>query len=113
MQSKLFLMPKGDRVFDFSLRILMLAVSAALVGCIAWLAWRWVNPPVGPSPVVPVTQVAPKVEPAPTKGTDTAPGGQQVLLAPGQVFRCESGGRVTFTDRPCPANSSSTITTTR
>jgi Domain of unknown function (DUF4124) len=23
-------------------------------------------------------------------------------VAPGQVYRCESGGKVTFTDRPCP-----------
>jgi hypothetical protein len=95
-------MTPGDRFYDFSLRLLMLALGAALIGCLVWLAWRWSHPPAGNATVVPVTQVSPKVEPAPVKdaaGRDTP---QQVLLAPGQVFKCQNGGKVTFTDRPCP-----------
>jgi len=94
-------MPRGDRVYDLSLRILMLTITAALIGCIALLTWRWSQPPIRENPVVPVTQVAPKSEPvAPVDVTATA--SNQVLHAPGRVFRCESGGKVTFTDRPCP-----------
>ena len=96
-------MPKGDRVYDFSLRILMLAISAALIGCVVWMAWRWGQPQASPAAAVPVTQVAPKSEPVPVRESTNPSSGQQVLLAPGQVFKCESGGKITFTDRPCAA----------
>jgi hypothetical protein len=60
-----------------------------------------------------MTQVAPKVEPVAAREAAVAPGSQQVLLAPGQVFKCESGGRVTFTDRPCTTPGDSTATSAR
>ena len=94
-------MSRGDRLYDISIRVLMLAVSAALIGCIALLAMRWNLPAERPAPVVPVTQVTPKSEPVEQAHLRTA-NNNQVLLAPGRVFRCESNGRVTFTDRPCP-----------
>jgi hypothetical protein len=95
-------MTPGDRFYDFSLRLLMLALGAALIGCLVWLAWRWSQPPAGNATVVPVTQVAPKVERVPVKDVAGKDAPQQVLLAPGQVFKCQNGGKVTFTDRPCP-----------
>lgn len=95
-------MTPGDRFYDFSLRLLMLALGAALIGCLVWLAWRWSQPPAGNATVVPLTQVAPKVEPVPAKDAANSDAPQQVLLAPGQVFKCQSGGNITFTDRPCP-----------
>lgn len=89
-----------DRGFDLTLRILMLALTAILIGCIGLLAWRWSHPPVASGPVVPVTQVAPKA--APARASATVIEANQVLLAPGSVFRCDSGGTVTFSDSPCP-----------
>lgn len=98
-------MPPADRFYDFSLRLLMLAVGAALIGCVIWLAWRWSLPPAGDTTIVPVTQASPKAEPVPLRDSAGSDAPQQVLLAPGQVFKCESGGKVTFTDRPCPSES--------
>ena len=94
-------MSRGDRLFDISVRVLMLAVSAALLGCIALLTWRWNQPPAGSTAVVPVTEVAPKAENV-DRATVATVSESQVLLAPGRVYKCEIGGKVTFTDRPCP-----------
>lgn len=92
--------PSRDRGFDLTLRILMLALTAVLIGCIGLLAWRLSHPPVPTGPVVPVTSVTPKAAPEPARATVIE--ASQVLLAPGSVFRCDSGGTVTFSDRPCP-----------
>lgn len=90
-----------DRVYDLSLRMLMAAITVVLIGCIGLLSWRWMNPPQHDGALVPVSQIAPKSAPAtPVQTTAVAP--EQVLLAPGQVFRCTIDGRITFTDRPCP-----------
>jgi len=90
-----------DRFFDFSLRVLMLAVVAGLIACVAWLTWHWSRPPAPASDEVPVAQTAPKAEPSFARGAEERRDSRQLLMAPGQVFRCESGGTVTFTDRPC------------
>lgn len=89
----------SDRVFDLSLRILMAVVVVVLAGSVYLLAQRWTAPAQLPSPVVPLTQV----EPAPARAESPADvqASAQVLLAPGQVFRCETAGRVTYSDRPC------------
>jgi hypothetical protein len=94
-------MPRSDRVYDFSLRILMLALTGVLIGCIALLLWRWVQPAKPRGDVVPVTEVPAKTEPV-QRADAALPASSQVLLSPGKVFRCDSGGKVTFTDRPCP-----------
>jgi hypothetical protein len=94
-------MSRADRIYDISLRILMLAITAALVGAVGVLIVRWNQPPADKAPAVPVTQVEPKQQAAPSTQVTTA-SSSEVLVAPGQVFRCESGGTVTFTDRPCP-----------
>lgn len=92
--------PRRDRGFDLTLRIMMLALTAALIGCIGLLAWRWSHPPVSPGSVVPVTAVVPRA--APEQVRSTVVEANQVLLAPGSVFRCDNGGTVTFSDSPCP-----------
>lgn len=94
-------MTRGDRVYDISLRILMLAVTGALIVAVGVLIWRWNQPHAAPAPVVPVTQVEARQPPEPRTEVATA-ANAQVLVAPGQVYRCQSGGKVTFTDRPCP-----------
>lgn len=94
-------MPRSDRVYDFSLRILMIALTAVLIGCIALLLWRWAQPAKPRGEVVPVTEVPAKSEPV-QRADAALPASSQVLLSPGKVFRCDIGGKVTFTDRPCP-----------
>jgi len=91
---------KSDRYFDISLRLLMIAIGLTLAGCIAWLGWRS-QPPTVPADVVPLTELAPKSNPL-TAIEAGSSDQRQLLQAPGQVFRCVSGTRVTFTDRPCP-----------
>lgn len=90
----------SDRVFDLSLRILMAVVVVVLAGCVYLLAQRWTAPAQAPSPVVPLTEV----DPAPARAANPSDiqASAQVLLSPGQVFRCETAGRVTYSDRPCP-----------
>lgn len=101
MQSRTFPHTKSERHFDISLRLLMVAVGATLAGCIVWLGLRWAQPPTVPADLVPLTELAPRSGSltAIEAGSSEA---RQLLLAPGQVFRCVSGNRVTFTDRPCP-----------
>lgn len=89
-----------DRLYDLSLRLLMMAITAVLIGCVGLLAWRWLHPPQRDGGLVPVSEVTPKSTPsAPLQTTSVA--SEQVLHAPGQVFRCDVNGRITFTDRPC------------
>lgn len=92
----------GDRFYDFSLRVLMGFVTIVLIGCIGFLAFRWLQPPPATEAGIPLVQVEvkPPVEPA---AAPAAPEPKaQVLLAPGKIFRCELKGRVTFSDKPCP-----------
>jgi hypothetical protein len=94
--------PRRDRGFDLTLRILMLALTAILIGCIGLLAWRWSHPPVAhPARSCPSPRSRPR--PPPSALTATVIEANQVLLAPGSVFRCDNGGTVTFSDSPCPA----------
>jgi hypothetical protein len=96
----------AERVYDLSLRVLMGAVAVTLIACIGFLTWRWLNPTPVPSSMVQLTAVSrtahsqvPMPEPVQTA---TA----QVLLKPGQMYRCERNGRVTFSDLPCTEGSS-------
>lgn len=94
--------PKSDRVYDLTLRLLMLALFAVLLGCIMLLVIRWTSPQAPDSNLVPVSQTTPRTLSA-TQPAPVSAGPTEVLHAPGQVFRCTIGGRVTFTDRPCPS----------
>jgi|DewCreStandDraft_4_1066084.scaffolds.fasta_scaffold11560_7 hypothetical protein len=99
----------GDRFYDFSLRILMGFVTIVLLGCIGFLAFRWIQPQAANDPGVPLVQVEVK-PPAEPPATPVAPEPKaQVLLAPGKIFRCELKGRVTFSDQPCPDGAAQTM----
>ncbi len=92
----------GDRFYDLSLRILMGFVTIVLIGCVGFLAFRWLQPQAATEAGIPLVQVEikPRVEPA---AAPPAPEPKaQVLLAPGRIFRCELKGRVTFSDQLCP-----------
>lgn len=98
-----------DRFYDFSLRILMGFVTIVLLGCIGFLAFRWIQPQAANDPGVPLVQVEVK-PPAEPPATPVAPEPKaQVLLAPGKIFRCELKGRVTFSDQPCPDGAAQTM----
>jgi len=92
----------ADDSLDLSLRLLTALVIIALMGSVSLLAYRWIAPRLarddnGPVVRSPSPQAAPAVNPAqgPVKG-------DEVLMDPGHVFRCEVQGRVTFSDQTCP-----------
>lgn len=92
----------ADRFYDLSLRILMVVVSVGLVGSVAFLTYRWAAPPRPVQTNVPVMEVG--VKPAPTVTPSAAPAPKgEVLMAPGQIFKCEVAGRITFSEQPCSA----------
>jgi len=92
----------ADRFYDLSLRILMVVVSVGLVGSVAFLTYRWLAPPRPVQTVVPVMEVGVRPLPAATPSASPAPKGE-VLMAPGQIFKCEVNGRITFSEQPCAA----------
>lgn len=93
----------GDRFYDFSLRVLMGFVTLVLLGCIGFLAFRWLQPQAATDPGVPLVQVEVKPPAEPAAAPPAPEPKAEVLLAPGKIFRCELKGRVTFSDQPCPA----------
>lgn len=98
--------PKTERLDDLSQRVLMAVVVATLIACIGFLIWRWINPAPVPSSLVTVTAVErpATAQPQPLEPGPTA--SAEVLLKPGQMYRCERGGRVSFSDQPCTEGSS-------
>lgn len=93
----------ADRFYDFSLRVLMVVVTLVLIGCIVFLAYRWLHPQAATEQGIALVQVEVKPAPqstAPVQVPATNPA--EVLLAPGKIFRCDIAGRVSFSDRPCP-----------
>ncbi len=93
-------MSRSDRYFDLTLRILMLAVAVALLGCVMFLVQRWSRPAPADTSLVQLVQApAPAVAvPLPARAEATQ---AQVLHVPGRIFRCENNGRVSYTDQPC------------
>ena len=92
----------ADRLYDLSLRILMVVVSVGLVASVAFLTYRWLAPPRPVQTEVPVVEVGVRRAPASTPSASPAPKGE-VLMNPGQIFKCDVNGRITFSEQPCPA----------
>jgi len=91
----------ADRGFDLSLRLLTILVLIALAGSVGLLAYRWLAPRFSENDREPLSSQtnppAPAVSPA-----DSGPShGEEVLMDPGRVFRCEEQGRVSFSDHAC------------
>ena len=93
---------RRDRFVDLSLRILTGLIMAALVFALGLLAWRFLAEPEPATPAVPLVEVAPKPEATAEPAKPAPPAKDEVLLKPGQVYRCVVNGRTTFSDRPCP-----------
>ncbi len=92
----------GDRSFDLSLRLLTILVLIALTASVSLLGYRWLAPRFSHDDGGPLNARSSRPPPAPA-GDDRGPSaGDQVLMAPGRVFRCEEQGRVSFSDQACP-----------
>lgn len=97
--------PNSDRYFDLSLRLLTIFVLVSLVGCVAFLSYRWLNPLLNGPPAKPVELRGPVVT-SPTPAAEAAPApADQILMDPHKAFRCVEQGKVTFSDRACDTGS--------
>jgi len=92
----------GDRSFDLSLRLLTALVLVALAGSVSFLVYRWLAPHLSQTDSGPVATKISHPKDAPAAAVDGATHGDQVLMDPGRVFRCEEQGRVSFSDQACP-----------
>jgi hypothetical protein len=93
----------ADRGFDLSLRLLTALVLVALAGSVGLLAYRWLAPQFSQQDRGAIA-VSPKpAKPAPAVSNAGPARGDEVLMDPGHVFRCEEQGRITFSDRACPS----------
>lgn len=93
--------PSDERFYDLSLRTLMVIVVTALVVCIGYLTWRMMRSAPNPSPVVPVTAVPRNDATALNDISAQTTAQAEVLLKPGQMYRCARNGVVAFSDHPC------------
>jgi len=93
----------ADRSFDLSLRLLTALVVIALGGSVSFLAYRWLGPRFSQIDSGTIaTKIAPRPD-APTATVSGATHGDEVLMDPRRVFRCEEQGRVSFSDQACPS----------
>ena len=90
----------ADRLYDLSLRILMVVVSVGLVASVAFLTYRWLAPPKPVQTEVPVVEVGTRPAQTVVPVAVPAPKGE-VLMNPGQIFKCDVNGRITFSEQPC------------
>ena len=92
----------SDHSFDLSLRLLTALVLVTLAGSVSFLAYRWLAPRFSQISNEPVAAKISAPTTAPPAKVDGAGHGDQVLMDPGRVFRCEEQGRVLFSDQACP-----------
>jgi len=98
----------GDSSLDVSLRMLTVLVLFALAGSVSLLAYRWIAPGFSLTDSTRVTTQRIAPPPAPAEVAADPAKGDEVLMAPGHVFRCTEQGRVTFSDRACPGTTTGT-----
>jgi predicted lipid-binding transport protein (Tim44 family) len=87
--------------FDLAIRLLTALVLLALTGSMGLLIYRAVAPRLAPAPAPAAASAG-----GPAQNTAPAPAnagarGDEVMMAPGRVFRCTEQGRPTFSDRAC------------
>ncbi len=91
-----------DHYEDYALRILMGAVFLALIGCLMFLAHRWTQTGAHTYVQAPFAEVDVPHDVVAAHEEPQHRSAPLVLLAPGQVYRCNDADGVTYTDRPCP-----------
>lgn len=92
----------SDRFVDLTLRVLTGVIVAVLLVALALLLWNSLRPQGQNPTAVPLVEVEPKPAPKAESAPPAAPAKGEVLLNPGQVYRCVINGRTTFSERPCP-----------
>ena len=92
---------RTDYVFDLSLRMLMGFIVIVIAGCVLLLAQRSLMPVRMSQSAGPLAEASAQPVIAQRNSWDTPQESTQVLLTPGRIFKCESSGRVTYSDRPC------------
>lgn len=95
----------SDSFLDLSLRILTGVIVAVLAVALVMLIWNFFSPRLPVDAPVPVVEIAPKPAAPPEQAPSAAPTKGEVLLNPGQVYKCVINGRTTFSERPCPEGS--------
>jgi hypothetical protein len=98
-------LPQADSGFDLSLRLLTALVVVALAASVGLLVYRWVAPRLDQANTGPVRARASEPAPAAASPEVGPRHGDEVLMDPGRVFRCEEQGRVTFSDQACVGGS--------
>jgi hypothetical protein len=91
----------GEANFDLTLRVLTILVIGGLVGSASLLVYLWVAPRFAQNDAGPVTITTAQPRPKSSAAAPGAAHGDEVLMDPGHVFRCEEQGRVTFSDQAC------------
>jgi hypothetical protein len=91
-----------DRFVDLALRILTGVILSVLVLALVLLIWNFLKPRMPSAPPVPLVEVEPKPAPKVDPAAPPAAAKGEVLLNPGQVYRCVINGRTTFSEKPCP-----------
>jgi hypothetical protein len=97
----------SDRFVDFAVRILTGLVLAGLVVALVLLIWNSLRPATRQPAPIPLVEVEPKQAPKAEPAAPKASAKGEVLLNPGQVYRCVVNGRTTFSERPCPKEGAS------
>lgn len=90
----------SERLIDWLLQALTVLVITTLVACVVFLAWRWLGPQDSNTSTVTLTPIDRPTPELTGKGS-AEPSGDEVLVKPDQMYRCEGGGEVIFSDRPC------------
>jgi hypothetical protein len=98
----------SDRSFDLSLRLLTTLVVIALTGSVSLLAYRFIAPRLSRGDSGPVTAQPNPPMPPPAESATGPAKGDEVLMDPGRVFRCEDQGRVSFSDHACTSSTAAT-----
>jgi hypothetical protein len=84
-------------------------VFTVLIGCVGFLAWRWAQPQPASIDAVALTVVEPRPATVAAPAPEVKSPVVEVLLHPGQIFKCELRGRVTFSEKPCTDGATQTV----
>lgn len=103
----------SDRFVDLTLRILTGVILAGLLVALVLLIWNALRPMPPATAPVPLVEVEPKPAPKAEPAAPAPAAKPEVLLNPGQVYRCVINGRTTFSDKPCPPGAAESPPTKR
>lgn len=102
----------SDRHVDLALNLLTMVVGGALLATVAYLMFMWIRPGL---PVSDRTDVGPPVWASMPAALLAPPRLEFEFQLPGlpAIYRCEHGGRVTYSDRPCSSGQAGALSDRR